>query len=178
MRDGVAVPDLAAERSSEKTGERVRRKHRRNTSGSNFKLDWTTKIYVLVTSGYLLQYAGEGPFDRLPEKILNISKDSAAFASDLIPGKHWVIQVSSAMEPGATQTNDSKSLFSRLPFRGVERKQTSLFLMVFENAEEMEGWISVLRREIELLGGKKKVSETGDPTTDEDELHLREQTTR
>ena len=29
-----------------------------------------------------------------PEKILALSKDSVAFASDAIAGKHWVLQVS------------------------------------------------------------------------------------
>src|SRR5690606_3098351 len=62
-----------------------RKKHRRNLSDA---LEWTTKIYVLVTSGYLLQYAGEGSFDRLPERMLHLGKDSAAFASDVIPGRH------------------------------------------------------------------------------------------
>ncbi|EON63650.1 hypothetical protein W97_02878 [Coniosporium apollinis CBS 100218] len=43
-------------------------------------VDLPTKLYILVTSGCLLQYAGEGPSDRLPEKILQLGKDSAAFA--------------------------------------------------------------------------------------------------
>lgn len=48
--------------------EKAKSKHRRQISGSISKAEWTQKIYVLVTSGYLLQYAGEGSFDRLPEK--------------------------------------------------------------------------------------------------------------
>jgi hypothetical protein len=161
--------------ASGEDADKAKKRHRRNTSGSSHKLDWTTKVYVLVTSGYLLQYAGDGSFDRLPEKILHIGKDSAAFASDLIPGKHWVLQVSSAMESDGTQTNDSRSLFSRLPFRATERRQASTFLMVFESVEDMESWMAILRREIEHLGGKKNLSETGKPKVDAEVLQLRAQ---
>jgi hypothetical protein len=48
-------------------------------------------------------------------------------------------------------------------------------LMVFESAEDMEGWIVILRREIEALGGKKSLSETGTPKVDDNILHLRAQ---
>ena len=30
------------------------------------------KIYILVTAGFVLQYAGDGAFDRLPEKVLKL----------------------------------------------------------------------------------------------------------
>ena len=157
LDDRVAV--AVAERSAEKP----KRRHRRNTSASSIKLEWVSKIYVLVTSGYLLQYSAEGSFDRLPEKILPISRDSAAFASDLIPGRHWVLRVCASTDADGLQTADSRSIFYRLPFRGIERRHASTFLMVFEGAEEMESWISTLRREIEQLGGKKHLSETGKP---------------
>jgi hypothetical protein len=152
-----------------------RKKHRRNLSASSGKGDWTTKIYVLCTSGYLLQYSGEGSFDRLPEKMLHLGKDSAAFASDVIPGRHWVLQVASVMDSDGTSTADSRSLFSRIPFRATEKRHASNFLMVFESAEEMESWIAVLRREIEALGGKKNLSETGKPKADDNILQLKAQ---
>ncbi|KAF5022362.1 hypothetical protein F66182_5590 [Fusarium sp. NRRL 66182] len=153
---------------------KVRKKHRRNNSGPALKFEWTNKIYVLVTSGYLLQYASEGPFDRLPERILHLGKDSAAFASDVIPGRHWVIQVSSAAESDGTSAPDSRSLFSRWNFRATERRNASNFLMVFETAEDMEGWIATLRREIETLGGKKTLTETGKPKAEDEAAPLRE----
>lgn len=160
-----------------KEKEKWKRK-RRNASLSTIKLDWTTKIFILVTSGYLLQYASEGPFDRLPEKVLHLGKNSAAFASDIIPGRHWVLQVSAAAaaEPDTSSVTESRSLFSRLTFRPAvtERRQTSNVLLVFENAEDMEGWMATLRREIEKLGGKKKLSETGKPKVEDDSAHLRE----
>lgn len=161
-----------------KEKEKRKRKPRRNTSLSGIKLDWTSKIFILVTSGYLLQYSSEGPFDRLPEKVLHLGKDSAAFASDIIPGRHWVLQVSTAAaaEPETTSVTESRSLFSRLTFRPTitERRHASNFLLVFESAGDMEGWMTSLRREIEKLGGKKKLSETGKPKTDDDGAQLRE----
>ncbi|TAQ91275.1 hypothetical protein B7494_g409 [Chlorociboria aeruginascens] len=165
--------------STTKTTERAKSKHRRQVSSSISKADWTQKIFVLVTSGYLLQYAGEGSFDRLPEKMLLLGKDSVAFASDLIPGKHWVLQVSQAIDSDGTPTTDSRSLFSRLAFRGADYRRTATsFLLVFNSAEEMDSWIAIVRREIESLGGKKHVSETGKPKSDSKATQLRSQPSR
>ncbi|KAM7204471.1 eukaryotic translation initiation factor 3 subunit G [Naviculisporaceae sp. PSN 640] len=169
---------MADDAGGEKS-DKSKKKHRRNTSTSSLKLEWTTKIFVLVTSGYLLQYSGDGSFDRLPEKVLQLGKDSAAFASDVIPGRHWVLQVSSAADSEGVTSSVGSPLLSRLAFRAIERKQTADFLMVFEGADEMDGWIATLRREIEALGGKKNLSETGKPKVDESvEQQLRNQTSQ
>ncbi|RCI09769.1 hypothetical protein L249_4054 [Ophiocordyceps polyrhachis-furcata BCC 54312] len=146
---------------------RDRRKHRRNNSASAEKLEWTTKIFVLVASGHLLQYAGDGHFDRLPEKTLRLGPSSVAFATDAIPGRHWVVQVSSSTADASSPTETrSISILSKLPFR-TDRRSTSNLLMVFESADVMEAWISALRTEVEKLGGKKNLSETGRPRTTE-----------
>src|SRR5690606_25901613 len=102
------------------------RKDSRRLSVSINKSEWSQKIFVLVTSGYLLQYKGEGHFDRLPEKMMQLNKDSVAFASDAIPGKHWVVQVSQALDDeGTVAPEKSKGLFSRLSFQGaVARRAT------------------------------------------------------
>ena len=71
-------------------------RHVTDTSISN--VDLPKKILVLVTSGYLLQYAESGPSNRLPERVLQLGKESAAFACDLIPGKHHVLQISQAVD--------------------------------------------------------------------------------
>ncbi|TVY88349.1 hypothetical protein LAWI1_G006670, partial [Lachnellula willkommii] len=67
-----------------KKTEKAKSRHRRQISGSISKADWTQKIFILVTSGYLLQYAATGSFDRLPEKMMKLGKESVAFASDLV----------------------------------------------------------------------------------------------
>ncbi|KAK1996986.1 peptidase family M20/M25/M40 protein [Colletotrichum falcatum] len=166
------APELAEDHAA-RVAEKARRKHLRTLS--TVRLEWTSKIYVLCTSGYLLQYAADGSFDRLPEKVLHLSKDSAAFVSDAIPGKHWVLQVSSAMESNGLTAADSRSLLARLPFRASDKRHAANFLMVFDSAEEMESWIAVLRREIEALGGKKPLSETGRPRQDNRVAQLRVQ---
>lgn len=139
----------------------AKKKHKRNSS--SLKLDWTTKIYILVTSGYLLQYAGEGTHDRLPEKVVQLCKDSAAFASDVIPGRHWVLQVSSIFDESTVAGQDTRSLLGKFGLREKERRQASDILMVFESAGDMESWMTLLRKEIETLGGKRPVTETGAP---------------
>ncbi|KAI1136960.1 hypothetical protein F5Y05DRAFT_92354 [Hypoxylon sp. FL0543] len=138
--------------------------------------EWTSKIYALVTSGYLLQYAAEGPFNRLPEKILHLTRDSAAYASDLIPGKHWVVRVASSTDAEGNPSSDTRSFRSKLALRGAEKRQVSNMLLVFESPETMDTWLAILRREIELLGGKKKLSETGKPETEDTSAMTQAQT--
>lgn len=158
---------VAASRS-----EKTRKKHRRHVSGSISRAEWTQKIFVLTTSGTLLQYTVEGSFDRLPEKMLQLGKDSVAFASDAIHGKHWVLQISHRIEPDGTPT-DSRSFLSRLSLRNADYKRLATsFLLVLESAEEMDAWIATVRREIEALGGKKATSETGKPKVDNRVIQL------
>ncbi|KAK8010551.1 Eukaryotic translation initiation factor 3 subunit G [Apiospora arundinis] len=171
----TSTMNLEPEEGTEKKGDKSWKKHHRNMGSKNF-LEWTTKIYVLVTSGYLLQYANEGSFDRLPERVLQLTRDSAAFASDMIPGKHWVLQVASLMDPSGTPASDSRSLLAKL--RGSERRHASNFLMVFEAAEDMDSWLALLRHAIEALGGKKKLTETGKPKEDEIPAGLRSQSSQ
>ncbi|KAI1327137.1 hypothetical protein F5Y16DRAFT_410496 [Xylariaceae sp. FL0255] len=137
--------------------------------------EWTEKIFVLVTSGHLLQYAAEGSFNRLPEKVLQLTRSSAAYASDLIPGKHWVLQVVSSTETDATNLSDPKSFRSKLSMKGYEKKQVASMLLVYESPEAMDNWLAVLRLEIEALGGKKKLSETGGPESTTDRVEPRAQ---
>lgn len=173
-KNSTTGQDQAADKKAPK---KIR--HRRQMSASISQADWTQKIYVLVTSGCLLQYAADGPFDRRPEKILQLGKDSVAFASDLIPGKHWVLQISQAMDSEGTPMADSRSLLSRLTFRGADyRRSATSFLLVLDNAEDMDSWIAIVRREIESLGGKKQLSETGKDKPDDKVLQLRAQPSR
>lgn len=120
------------------------------------KAECHSKIFVLVQGGYLLQYAGRGSYDRLPEKILPLGKSSVAFASDAIPGKPWVLQVSqrsSSAETGAM--DNATSVFLRLSLRGsTARKAVGSLLLVLYSAEEMEAWMSTVRAQIETLGGR------------------------
>lgn len=132
---------------------------KRKAAGHNPVADseWTEKVYVLVTSGFFLQYAGEGKFDRLPEKILPLGKDSAAFASDAIPGKRWVLQVAQEISEndGSFSTQGPSSVFKKLGFFQEARRTASNLLLVIDCPEEMNSWLVAVRKEIESLGGKK-----------------------
>lgn len=140
------------------------RKRSRGDSLSAANLQWTTKIYILVTAGFLLQYTGDGAIDRLPEKVLRLSKSSVAFATDMIPGRHWVLQVSAAIEEDGAPLTESRSLLSKLSFRtSSEKRNTCNMVMVFDSAEDMDSWMTSLRAMIEQLGGKRSLSEAGLP---------------
>ncbi|KAI1927023.1 hypothetical protein LOZ64_000157 [Ophidiomyces ophidiicola] len=144
-----------------------KREHGLDTDGNDwqpndliYKMGWTRKIYMLATSGYLLQYSGDGNFDRLPEMILELGEYSVAFASDAIPGKHWVLQISQSYDGnGTTPVDNKKNLFSRLRLTDSPKIAKS-FLLVLDNADDLGSWLQVVRREIEGLGGKEYVPET------------------
>ena len=164
----AGLPPAEARVLEKKRKEEKAKKHRRKASGSISKADWTFKIYVLVTSGYLLQYSGDGNFDRLPEKMMQLSKNSVAFASDAIPGKHWVLQISQSTSSDEVAIENSKSVFAKLGFQSSHaRRSTGNFLLVCGSAEEMNSWLVAVRKEIEALGGREYQPEN----TNEDTSH-------
>ena len=119
------------------------------------KRDWVDKTFVLLTSGYLLQYAGQGSVDRLPEKMMLLSKDSVAFASDAIPGRPYVLQVSQiSNEDGALDREASRSMFKNRGLRNQMKRSTCSLLLVFQNAEELSAWMAAVRKEIKNMGGQ------------------------
>jgi len=137
-----------------KRGSALKRAQRDSYAGSNLP----RKIFVLATAGYLLQYAEKGLTDRLPEKVLHLSRESAAFPCDLIPGRHYVLQVSQAVnrEGVAVEATSSGSLLFRLGIKSAAAKRAAPnLILVLPNAAEMESWLSALRRDIEAVGGKK-----------------------
>ena len=136
---------------------RKERRLKRHTAAEVLsKGEWTRKIFIMVTSGYLLQYAGDGDFDRLPEKLMPLTTESAAFASDAIPGQPYVLQVSQVSDDQGTLDKEaSRSMLKKLGLRNEMRRSTSTFLLVLETAEEMSAWLVAVRREINAMGGKE-----------------------
>ena len=123
------------------------------------------KIVVLVQGGYLLQYADKGSYDRLPEKVLPLSKNSVTFASDAIPGKPWVLQVSQRSSGAETGTMDNAtSVFLRLSLRGsTARKVVGSLLLILYSADEMDAWLTTVRGQIESMGGRPPSIEVREP---------------
>ncbi|KAI9671674.1 MAG: hypothetical protein M1831_003202 [Alyxoria varia] len=116
-------------------------------------------IYILVTSGYILQYAGDGPCERKPQKILKLCAESAAFASDLIPGKPYVLQV--LQKPDDSNINvyaPKKSLLSKVISAShlPKRRYTRSMILVFSDPNEMNGWMESIRKEVDRLSGRRK----------------------
>ncbi len=152
--------DLSVIEENSTGTKKLEKSHRRLTSKSVLNPptpELVNKIYILVTAGYVLQYAGDGPYDRLPEKVLKLGKESAAFACDLIPGKHWVLQISShAHDDGTIEMEPRTSLLSRLRTQTANgRKAPPSFLLVLDSAGEMDAWMTAVRKEIENNGGPR-----------------------
>ncbi|KAF3039956.1 hypothetical protein E8E12_009086 [Didymella heteroderae] len=156
--------DLSVIEENSTETKKLEKSHKRLISNSVLNPptpELVNKIYILVTSGYIMQYAGDGPFDRQPEKVLKLGKDSAAFACDLIPGKHWVLQISShAHDDGTVEMGPRSTLLSRLrTTNAIGRKAATSFLLVLESAEEMDAWMTAVRKEIENNGGQRAKDE-------------------
>lgn len=152
--------DLSVIEENSTETKKLEKSHKRLISNSVLNPpapELVSKIYILVTSGFIMQYSGDGPFDRLPEKVLKLGKDSAAFACDLIPGKHWVLQISShANDDGTVEMGPKSSLFSRLRTQNaIGRRAATSFLLILDSAEEMDAWMTTVRKEIENQGGQK-----------------------
>jgi hypothetical protein len=157
--------DLATTLEAMAESIKAEKSHKRlisNSILSQTATQLTSKVFVLVTSGHVLQYAGDGPFDRQPEKVLKLGKESAAFACNLIPGKHWVLQISQSInEDGTVSVGPRSSLLSRLRLQSATVKQAATsFLLVLESAEEMDSWMTTVRKEIDTLGGMKAREES------------------
>lgn len=138
------------------------KKHvKRGGANSLDQIVFLKKIFVLVTAGYLLQYSGEGSYDRLPEKIMRLGPASAAFASDSIPGKHHVVQISQkSTDDGTAPAAAGRTFLSRFGLQTAEsRRAVRTYLVIMSSAQEMNSWLIALRKTIESLGGKKYVPE-------------------
>ncbi|KAK8188111.1 uncharacterized protein BKA78DRAFT_297701 [Phyllosticta capitalensis] len=156
--DMSTIPEDKADADLKKM---TRREKRMSTSSTLGVPELSHKVYVLTTSGHVLQYAGGGPSDRLPEKVLQLGRDSAAFACDLIPGKHWVLQVSHATnDEGVVTAQQPKSFLTRLRVGAAAKKNASTLLLVFDSPDEMGSWLSALRKEIDILAGRRSRSDT------------------
>ncbi|KAL4780799.1 hypothetical protein BJX76DRAFT_360516 [Aspergillus varians] len=166
--DDPQVSQPANEEPSEESTARKKKldkekqKYLRAVSDSIEKGEWTQKVYIIATSGYILQFSGDGKHDRLPEKMLLLGPKSVAFASDAIPGKHWVLQVSQDSEEDSSTifAETSRPLLSRFGFhKSHARRLARNLLLVFNDPEEMSSWLLAVRAQIEARGGKKYVSE-------------------
>ncbi|KAL4918247.1 hypothetical protein BDW62DRAFT_70080 [Aspergillus aurantiobrunneus] len=158
---GANEEPLEESTTRKKKLDKEKQKYQRALSDNIENGEWTQKVYIIATAGYILQYAGDGKHDRLPEKMLLLGPKSVAFASDAIPGKHWVLQVSQGSEDSSTNSAETpKPIFSRFGFhRSHTRRLAQNLLLVFGDPEEMSSWLLAIRAQIEARGGKKYVSE-------------------
>lgn len=138
--------------------EKARLKLKKQIADMINKAGWTNKIYVLTAGGltsppYILQFAPAGLASRQAERALQLTKQSRAFVTDAIPGKHWVLQVSQLLDTIAA--TDVKKPVSRISFRPSEKVQKLVHLLLILNSgDDMEEWLTALRHEIDVLGGK------------------------
>jgi len=148
--DTILRRNLEQKNREKKGGSRLAQRAR---SYSRVEMEWTQKMFLLVPS-MLLQYSGEGAVDRIPEKILQLTATSVAFASDIIPGRPYVLQVSqSANADGSPIMEDNKKGKIKLPWKSSTKHVAVSFLLVFDTAKEMDLWMGCIRVEAAKLAG-------------------------
>lgn len=140
--------------------DKAKEKHRQRVVETLGKAEWSRKIFVLSSAGYLLQFSCDGAFNRLPEQSIRLSRHSVAFVSDVIPGKHWVIQITtvydglSAITPGELSATPAPPAQQRPGSKSTYVKPIKQFLLIMDNGEDLDTWLTAVRHEIDVLGGK------------------------
>ncbi|THC88208.1 hypothetical protein EYZ11_012344 [Aspergillus tanneri] len=69
LHNGTSAANPGARK---KKDDKEKKKHLRTLSETIDKAEWSQKVYILATNGYILQYSGSGKHDRLPEKMLRL----------------------------------------------------------------------------------------------------------
>lgn len=141
-----------SERDRNPRDRRSRILSRSHTSTKSVDLDWTRKTFVLI-EGFLLQYGRDGLHNRSPEKTLQLTSSSIAFASDVIPGRPWVLQVYRTSVDGSLLPERKGSFLSKIAFKGPAKYTAASLLLVFDGAEEMDAWMGCIRSEAMRLAG-------------------------
>ena len=150
--------------------------HRPTGSGHVTQAEIERKILVLVTTGHLLQYSEYGPSGRLPEKVLALGRRSVAFASDLISGRPYVAQVMQEVDGDGVAVSQTGSLFSKVGIKkSTDKSMVSNTLIVLPDGEELNAWLSAIRKQIEVLGGEAAtdLAEYPDDLTPMQRYHIR-----
>lgn len=152
----------------------VKRSHKRTESGAS-SCSTLAKTFFLLPGPYILQYEADSEGDSIPEKILVLDRDSVAFASDAVPGRPWVLQVSKdRVSLAKAQPPTLRPSWSRLTLRNAEERTTvGTMLMIFDDSEELYTWLYAVRKEIEHLGGMEYR-----PGTEDDDQSWRDDLTR
>ncbi|KFY20126.1 hypothetical protein V493_07742, partial [Pseudogymnoascus sp. VKM F-4281 (FW-2241)] len=139
---------------------KAKEKHRQRVVETLAKAEWGRKIFVLTSAGYILQFSCDGAFNRLPELSIRLSRHSVAFASDVIPGRHWVIQITtvydglSAITPGELSATPAPPAKQRPGSKSTYIKPIKQFLLIMDNGDDLDAWLTAVRHEIDVLGGK------------------------
>lgn len=118
--------------------------------------DLRKKLFVLCTTGHVLQYSAKGTSDRIPERVLLLGKQSAAFACDLVAGKPYVLQIMQSNDSQKNTVAAPTSIFARMGLRNTSsRRLMPSMLLILENATELDSWMVAIRQHIAALGGNQ-----------------------
>ncbi|GAB7349063.1 hypothetical protein MBLNU459_g8024t1 [Dothideomycetes sp. NU459] len=133
---------------------RADKPHRHGSVGSVGYSALPKKVFALCKSGHVVQYADKGLSERMPEKVLQLTEDSAAYACDLVPGRPYALQIAQTADDHGVPVTSSSSLLSRMGLKNNSpRREVSTMVLVLDNADDMNGWMIAVREQIRRLDG-------------------------
>ena len=119
----------------------------------------TPKLILLDKLGHVIQYSIDGALNRFPERSLQLGPGTTAIASDILPGKHWVLSIVEETKKEQDVEEQANSvvmggLRSRLRSRSsIHRNQPEQLLLVFDDSSCFNRWLITVRKAIEAVGG-------------------------
>lgn len=115
------------------------------------------KVFALCKTGHILQYADKGLSERGPEKILQLTEGSAAYACDIVPGRPFALQIAQAVDVCGVPITSSVSILSRIGIKtNSARREAATMTLVLDSPEELDAWMIAVREQIRCLGGTDK----------------------
>ncbi|KAF1345043.1 hypothetical protein BDV97DRAFT_392555 [Delphinella strobiligena] len=141
-------------RDSQDVSVRPERSHRNASLTSVQYSALPKKVFTLLLSGHVLQYSDQGHAERQPERVLSLTLDSVVYVCNSIPGEPFVLQVAQNNEALNAGLSSPVSFISRMGFRGaLARKEAANMILVLKNAKELNDWMVLIRKCVQLLGG-------------------------
>ncbi|KAF2154367.1 hypothetical protein K461DRAFT_293022 [Myriangium duriaei CBS 260.36] len=120
------------------------------------------KIFALTKNGFILQYADRGATDRLPERAQQLTTDTVAIASDLVPGQPYTVLIADSANLEDLARPDQSSIFSKLGRKhGAAKRSIPSTLIVLDSPTQVEEWLNAVRKEVQRLN--KSVSSITPP---------------
>lgn len=136
---------------------------------SNTHVELPQKIVVLLDDGHILQYSQHGPTNRVPEKVLALGPDSAAFINDATPFSPGALRVVQNTGNKSFSFQNTVQALSRFTRRTTNTKRdVPILLLAFRTAQDINEWQHAIREYIDSL--KRPLSNSSKAASEKEQV--------